>query len=672
MGSERLAIYGLGTQTGELLAEEGFAERVVCLLDGYEQSGEHYGKPVVPLAAVTDLGVDTILVAAKPASQRIILKRIEAFCRERHIAIIDATGADLMREDAPAFALPRTVSFQEAKRLIDEHDAISFDLFDTLLMRCVPTPADVFRLIEERIKKTPLARRLSFVDERVRAELLLSRSAPPDIGMIYEEIRQRCDLNDGEAETLAALEWETERKLAVPREDTCALLRYATEQGKKVCVVSDTYYSAGHLQELLALAGISGVEKVFASCDCGVGKRDGLFDRLLEELGTSRILHIGDDTEADICAARRAGFDTLYLPSAYSLFCASSMENRLPEPKSSAELIKLGMLLASLFNSPFVAQDGKIQVSNPKTVGAAFFAPLVTDLALWLRREAEESGADALLLCARDGYLLKQLLDELGERVPRCVYFLTSRLAALYSCLKTPQDVIDAAEAPFQGSFREMLTARFLMDEDCACKFNDIKGYAEQILRKADNRRRGYLQYLHMLELDDGKQLAMFDLISTGTTQMAMEKLTGRRLTGFYLMKTEDSNADKAVLCRRSMIDAASKLGERLAEDSFLLETILTSLEPSLLGFDESGAPEYQREYRTARELAFVDEAQEAIKAYFQRYLALVGAEDAEAPEWDVAAMKLIHAVELDSGVYRGMHWDDAYYHRTIPVGDLL
>lgn len=672
MDYNKIAVYGLGPQTRELLADRETANAVVCLLDGYETSGARYGKPIVPLADVPELGVEAILVAARLSSQRIIRKRIRGFCTEHHIAILDARGSELTNEDAdvpPVF--PCVCAPEEVRKLIDAHDAISFDLFDTLLMRRVPAPFDVFRVVEARLKGTPLAERLSFAEERQRAELILSRDASPDIVTIYREIQRRCALSGEETDQLRELEWNTERRLLLPRRDICALLRYATDRGKRVYIVSDTYYSAAQLTDILNSFGIKDCEKVYASCERGAGKRSGLFSHFLEETGEKSVLHIGDDEEADVRAAEGAGIDALRLPSAYELFVAAGMEASLPEPRTANDVLKTGMLIASLCNSPFAAENGRLRVQTPETV-AAFFAPLTTDLTLWLHRAARENGMDTLLLCARDGWLPERLLDMLEADELRCVYFLTSRLSALFSCLKTPQDVLDAAKVPFQGSFRGMLRTRFLLDESkCALDSSNIQDYVKPILNEACSRRRGYLNYLRSLNLNHGR-LALFDLISAGTTQLAMEKLTGKKLSGLYLMKTEDGSPDKAALKRQSIFDADSETGKALSEESFLLETVLTSPEPSLLGFDENGVPEYQREYRSKEEIAFVNETQNVIAAYFRDYLTLAET-DAEAnPALDVAILKLLHRVDLDSAVFQNMHWDDAYYHREIPVEELL
>ena len=41
---------------------------------------------------------------------------------------------------------------EELKRLIDENEVISFDIFDTLLLRNVNQPSDIFRIVEKCVE----------------------------------------------------------------------------------------------------------------------------------------------------------------------------------------------------------------------------------------------------------------------------------------------------------------------------------------------------------------------------------------------------------------------------------------------------------------------------------------------------------------------------------------
>lgn len=62
----KIALYGLGIETQKALAQLESEFEVIGLLDGYQTSGELYGKPVISLSHALDCGVKLILVVARP------------------------------------------------------------------------------------------------------------------------------------------------------------------------------------------------------------------------------------------------------------------------------------------------------------------------------------------------------------------------------------------------------------------------------------------------------------------------------------------------------------------------------------------------------------------------------------------------------------------------------
>ena len=92
--NDKIALYGLSPLTGTLLKRlDGF--HVAGLLDGYQTSGEIYGKPIFSMQEALDSGVRLIVAAARPESCKVIAKRIGALCAEHGIALLDIHGNDL-------------------------------------------------------------------------------------------------------------------------------------------------------------------------------------------------------------------------------------------------------------------------------------------------------------------------------------------------------------------------------------------------------------------------------------------------------------------------------------------------------------------------------------------------------------------------------------------------
>ena len=187
---ESIVLYGLSAVTGDIVS--AFPPNTFRgLLDGFHESGEMYGLPILSLDEVRALRTDHIVIAARAQSTRIIVKRIRGFCREQGISLWDIEGEDLLIEQAqsvsdhPYFSL----SMEAVKAAIHAHEVISFDVFDTLLMRRTLYFTDVFYLLEERLHMP------GFAKARMRAEHDLYRQKEqPTLEEIYDALAVEPDL----------------------------------------------------------------------------------------------------------------------------------------------------------------------------------------------------------------------------------------------------------------------------------------------------------------------------------------------------------------------------------------------------------------------------------------------------------------------------------------------
>ena len=99
---------------------------------------------------------------------------------------------------------------------IKKAETVSFDLFDTLVMRRVLSSDDVAELVSVRISERGITFG-DFTKQRIAAEKRLSQSFAPKLLEIYEEALPKCFRNGCDetailsASEFAALEFETDR-----------------------------------------------------------------------------------------------------------------------------------------------------------------------------------------------------------------------------------------------------------------------------------------------------------------------------------------------------------------------------------------------------------------------------------------------------------------------------
>lgn len=680
-----IAIYGLSISTQGLLEQLENEYDIVGLLDGYRQSGNLYGKPIISIEQAIENNVEAIVVVARPGSRRIIVNRIREICEQHNIKVYDIYGNSLLASASKnkISNVIAGVKKEELVKLIEENEVISFDVFDTLITRAVLYPTDVFELVEQRIV-LKYGQGYEFGRKRQEAERELSLIGTPTIYDIYKELEKVLGLNEVQLKEILEIELQTEMQLLVPRCDMCHVFQYALGQKKKVYLVSDMYYPTECLKMFLDKLGITGYERLLVSCDCGTTKGMELFQRLKEIEGDTRYLHIGDNYLSDIISAKRHGMEAAWIRTGIDLFESYDWSERFAECSDLADRVKLGMFVSRIFNSPFVLTEKDLVIKQPEKLGYLFFAPILSQYCIWLYSKLKQNDDLCLLLGARDGFLLKRLLDELlsnaEEKNIKNIYFLISRVCVVNASIVQEKDVKALAEIDFCGSLKQVFKLRFgLLEEDLAeikdeeeITVEAILRYKDVIIKRARKNRINYLSYIGSLNV--GERVSFSDFVSTGTCHLALEKIMNQRIKGYYFMKVKADDQEKEMLDVDSFYRAEEdQESKKIYEDYFVLENILTSPMPSLLRFEENGNPLYVNESRTKQEIEFVMRVQEGIVEYFKQYLSILPEPDAEKDKkCSELLFELLHSISVDNKIFWLMEWDDNFYSRKSKVKDLM
>lgn len=134
----------------------------------------------------------------------------------------------------------------ELKNKINKAEVISFDIFDTLLLRPYLKPTDLFRHMEESYHAN------GFANARIEAEKttrkLHREKEEVSLDEIYEQISKPFQ-NFKEKE----LEWEGQVSQANP--EIKQIFEYARSLGKRLIIISDMYLSRQFLAKLLSKGG---------------------------------------------------------------------------------------------------------------------------------------------------------------------------------------------------------------------------------------------------------------------------------------------------------------------------------------------------------------------------------------------------------------------------------
>lgn len=336
----------------------------------------------------------------------------------------------------PALAIPETIAgapeLERAHRLVTDGSCtvLSLDVFDTVLWRRVPRPTDVFGMLGARLLRsghcpawiTAATFRLMRIEAEQRArDASLSASGEASLFDIWREMPISV-FGGVDLEDLVAAEVQLEREITVPDPHIANLVREAAKNAVPIVLVSDTYFTADQLSYLLDRPGLEPLNKarVFRSHQHGLHKSAGLFEVVLQELGTrpEQVVHLGDNPVADDEAPAELGIRTIHYCRIDDDF-APVLEREGESGDSFA---------------PFDANvdpdhgDGALTSLRAKTLrgaptevgdsarsawrfGAGVLGPVLTAFAEWAARRAHESGQRVLWCPMREGELLSELIN---------------------------------------------------------------------------------------------------------------------------------------------------------------------------------------------------------------------------------------------------------------------
>jgi predicted HAD superfamily hydrolase len=557
--NRHLVLYGVGRNT-EAILDNCSDLNIIGVMDQDSVGEVKFGRNVLSYEEVIAMK-PTIVIVARDSVVNIIYKRIE-FLEEKNIDIYKIDGTKLCKGGLPYSnkELPYwKVSEKDLQKAIDDHEVISFDIFDTLIMR---------RLVKHD--------RLSF---------------------------------------------EEEKKYLVKRKVMVDMLYYAMRQGKKVFLLSDMYYSSREIRELLEHCGINGVYDIIISCEYGTTKETGgLFKVLKSKVRKSfgkdteqNILHIGDNRIADGEMAERSGVDSFLIMSSYELLMASSMQSILVEPGDLRWNQTIGFFISTYFNNPFVlyGKKGLLKVDTLEELGYFFIAPIMYEYMLWLKNKVLQDRIEQMLFASRDGWLPYLIYEKMRKRIPmipKAVYFKTSRRAITVASIKKQEDIYRLGGRTFSGSIKAFFKERFgvqAVEEDIWKNTEEqrdklLKKYEMNILKNAKEERDFYFEYLKKVGINQFLKKGFFDFVASGTVQYHLEKLLRQELQGYYFATMNIPNN----LYKEDIIYApfgnitSYGSGSNLSKNYLAMESILTDSDSTLIKM-ENGKPifaEYENE----------------------------------------------------------------------------
>ncbi len=199
--------------------------------------------------------------------------------------------------------------------IISESTFFSFDIFDTLILRTVKIPSDVFDLVGEDLGIDEFKEKRLLAEKSARTIARESGKEDTTLDEIYREYSKLFSISNTECEIIKEAELNRERKVCYANQEIRSFYNRIKNLGKRIVIISDMYLPENIIKEILMNNGfnIDGVE-IYISGTLGITKRSGrLFTHVLNEQNIANFpkgvaLHIGDNLLSDYIKAKKCGF----------------------------------------------------------------------------------------------------------------------------------------------------------------------------------------------------------------------------------------------------------------------------------------------------------------------------------------------------------------------------
>lgn len=306
------------------------------------------------------------------------------------------------------------------KSMVDKYDLISFDIFDTLVLRNVLFPKDIFKLLDVYVKEKYGVE--DFYTLRANLEMKTrAGTANEDVNIeeIYDTISKelKLDCND-----IKERELELEKRFIVINPLMKQVFDYARSLNKRIFIISDMYLKASFIEEILEGLGYTGYEKLFVSCELNKTKATkSIYKHILEtysDIKTEKWMHIGDNYVSDVKNPESLGIKAYYY---------KSIRERANISDESSIDIKTSIMRAIQYNKVYCGHT----MPYWEEFGVKYIAPIYYGLSDWIARLNAES--DNVVFLSRDGYIPKLVFDKIRKKRKLnsvdSIYLYTSRKA---------------------------------------------------------------------------------------------------------------------------------------------------------------------------------------------------------------------------------------------------
>lgn len=571
---------------------------------------------------------------------------------------------------------------------------ISFDIFDTLILRPFWIPRDMFLLLDSyfrEISKNDTGINFSKIrvmcEQIAREEICNSKCQEVTLDEIYKTINEKYMISMDILEKMKQKEIEYELRFCTRRNTGYELYQMAKEMGKQVVCISDMYLDKEVIRKILQNNNYN-IEKIFISSEYRLTKSTGdLYTKAFNELGVSqnKILHIGDNYYSDVEMAKKKGLHSDHLQKAADAFIEKRLADvfirDLPDWQDNIASMNflgirtmMGIVANKYFDNPYRPFNDK-SIFNADTYLIGYYAlgMHLYGIANWLIKDVTKKNYDNVVFMARDGYLpLKayELLKKVYKNSPKEKYLYVSRKALIPASITSRIDLYKLSEVINVEKYTPRKVLKYITGSI------DIAKDAEVILKsnniKMDKRFKNIVEFnkfmsvvdrdlfdeeknnntlekikMYFYEFFKGKSCT-FDVGYSARPEMYISKLLNIKLDTYFININHEEAYEHA---RIGGFELNTFFDYKPTFTGNVRELVLSNTMPSCIGYNtesEKAFPIFEESIYEYKEIYTINSMQKAALDFIRDLISVFG-NDIERMNYQDYYISLPHEMYLQS-----------------------
>lgn len=476
---------------------------------------------------------------------------------------------------------------------------VSFDIFDTLIVRPFLEPTDLFKLLDKEYRKINENKtgvsfsKIRVISERIaRSEQFKKDPKIQEVTLddIYETIHKLYEIDEKILYILKEKEKEYEERFCKCRNTAYELYQLAIDIGKKVICTSDMYLPKETIWNILKKNGYNEIYKLYLSSTIKKTKSTGdLYKYVIKDLQIEpdEIIHIGDNRESDYKKAKSIGITAIHLPKTtdvmknreYTNFLSQMLTSSLPfwqDNRVGLEFLGIRTMLAVVankyFDNPYRAFNKESDFNaDPYLIGYYALGMYLFGVSKWIIDNTQGIN-DNISFMARDGYLVMEaykIMKKLYKNMPEEKYMYVSRKALIPIMITNKLDfyklseILDIKKHTPKGILK-YISSIIKVDESqlqylCSNseiefekKFKNPEQFNKYIKILVDNfyneqehikNREKLKQYFNSIL---GEKPAVFDVGYSGRPEFYLSELCDKKIDTYFLNINKDEALEYA------------------------------------------------------------------------------------------------------------------------------